>query len=44
MYPEIRGILQAKRGPRVTLYVPKVHALISKQFQYQIIKSLGITN
>ena len=36
------GIFQAETGPRVTLYLPKVHALISKQFQYQILNVLGL--
>ena len=31
-YPEIRSIFQAERVPKGTLYLPKVHALISKQF------------
>ena len=36
------GYLSGRKCPRVTLYLPKVHALISKQFQYQILKVLGL--
>ena len=36
------GIFQTKSVPRVALYLPKVHALISKQFQYQILNVLGL--
>ena len=38
----IWGIFLAKSGPRVTRHLPKVHALISKQFQHQILKVLGL--
>ena len=36
------GIFQAESVPRGALYLPKVHALISKQFLEQILIVLGL--
>ena len=35
-------MFQAESCPKVTLYLSKVHALILKQFQYPILKILGL--